>query len=76
MATKDATNEQWYDSEIEPVLLELAERCKERGVSLVSVAEYDPGKRGAVYQLTENAGLPMVMLKLCAMAAGGTWTDT
>ncbi len=61
-------NEQWYDAEIAPALMALAERCKERGISLVAVAEYSPGERGATYQLTENAGLPMVMLQLCGMA--------
>jgi len=61
-------NEQWYDAEIAPALLALAERCKEREMSLVAVVEYAPGERGATYQLTESAGLPMVMLQLCGMA--------
>ena len=61
-------NEQWYDAEIAPALMALAERCKERGISLVAVAEYAPGERGATYQLAESAGLEMRMLQMCGVA--------
>ena len=61
-------NEQWYDKEIAPSLMELAARCKERGMSLVAVVEYEHGERGATYQLTEGAGLAMRMLRMCGQA--------
>lgn len=61
--------EQWYDAEIAPALAELAKRCNERGMSFVAVVEYRPCDRGGTYMLTEDAGLPMQMLQLCARTA-------
>lgn len=59
-------NEEWYDAEIAPALAELAKRCHERGMSFAAVVEYEPGERGGTYYLTENAGLEMRMLHVCA----------
>lgn len=62
-------NEKWYDSEIAPVLSELGKRCNERGVSFISCVEYNPGDRGGTYYLTKDAGVAMIMLRVCAMSA-------
>ena len=67
-------NEQWYDDEISPALLEIANRCAARGMSLVAVVEFgsstDPADptRGGTYSLTKNAGLAMHMLRLCGLS--------
>jgi hypothetical protein len=61
--------EAWYDAEIAPALAALAKRCNERGMAFVAVVEYQPGDRGGTYYLTKDAGLPMVMLNLCARTA-------
>lgn len=60
------TNEEWYDREIAPKLLELSNLCGNRGMSFVSTVEYAPGKRSRTQRLTPSAGLEMNMLALCA----------
>ena len=59
-------DEAWYDAEIAPALAALAKRCHERGMSFIAAVEYQPGDRGATYYLTEDAGIAMRMLHLCA----------
>lgn len=58
--------EAWYDAEIAPALAALAKRCHERGMAFVAVVEYQPGDRAGTYYMTEDAGLAMTMLHLCA----------
>lgn len=62
-------DEEWYDKEISPKLLELAEECGKRGLSFVSVVEYEPGSRAHIRRLTEDAGLEMMMIEHCATTA-------
>jgi len=62
------TNEEWYDAELAPALKALADRCNERGMSLVAVAEYEPDERGGTYSLTPEAGLAMQMLRFLGHA--------
>jgi hypothetical protein len=62
-------DEAWYDAEIAPALADLAKRCHARGMAFVAVVEYTPGNRGGTYYMTENAGIAMVMLRLCAQTA-------
>lgn len=62
-------NEAWYDAEIAPALAALAKRCNERGMAFVAVVEYAPGDRAGTYFMTEDAGLEMSMLSLCARTA-------
>lgn len=58
--------EAWYDAEVAPALAELAKRCHQRGMSFVAVVEYQPGDRGRTAYMTEDAGLAMEMVNLCA----------
>jgi len=62
-------DEAWYDAEIAPALAALAKRCHERGMAFVACVEYDPGRRAGTYYMTEEAGLEMHMLNLCAQTA-------
>lgn len=62
-------NEDWYDREIAPKLLELSSACHGRGMSFLSVVEYEPGSRARTRRLTEAAGLEMVMIEHCAHTA-------
>jgi hypothetical protein len=62
-------DEAWYDAEIAPALASLAKRCNERGMSFVAGVEYEPGRRGGTYFVTEDAGTAMRMLYLCANTA-------
>ena len=64
----DLLGEEWYDAEIAPKLLELADRCRERGMAMVATVEYARGERGSTMALPDGAGLAMQMLRLCANA--------
>lgn len=63
------TDEEWYDKEVSPKLLELAEECGKRGLSFAAVVEYEPGSVAHVRRFTEDPGLKMVMIDHCAKTA-------
>ena len=58
--------ERFYDEEIAPALKAIADKCTERGMSMVAVVEYAPGERGRTRVLRAESGLAMVMLEHCA----------
>lgn len=64
----DGLGEDWYGVEIAPKLLELADRCRERGIAMVATVEYAPCERGSTMALPDGTGLAMQMLRLCANA--------
>jgi hypothetical protein len=66
---RENEGEGWYDAEIAPALAALAKRCHERGMAFLATVEYKPGSRGGTYYLTEDAGIAMQMLHLCARTA-------
>jgi hypothetical protein len=62
-------NEEWYDREIAPKLLELCNACADRGMSFLSVVEYNKGSRSRTKRLTDDAGLEMIMIDHMAKTA-------
>lgn len=62
-------NEDWYDREIAPKLLELSKACHDRGMSFLSVVEYEPGGRAQTRRLTDKPSLEMTMIQHCANTA-------
>ena len=56
------TNEEWYDAEVSPKLLELATACHARGLSFLANVEYAEGDRAETRLFTEDAGLEMQLL--------------
>lgn len=62
-------NEDWYDREIAPKLKELCEACHARGMSFLSVVEYDPGERARLEHFWPSAGLEMVIIQHAAKTA-------
>lgn len=61
-------NEEWYDDEIAPKLLELAILCSEREMAFLAVVEYDKG----CISKTIGPGklsLEMTMINHCAATA-------
>ena len=62
-------DEAWYDAEIAPALLSLAQRCNERGMAFVAVVEYQPGDRAGTYMVGDDAGLAMHMVNMCSKTA-------
>lgn len=54
------SNEDFYDEEIAPVLLELADKCKARGMSFAAAVEYAPGDTGETIALVDP-GIKMLL---------------
>lgn len=52
-----ASNEEFYDAEIAPKLLEIARACQERGMSIVAMIEYAPGESGETCYVAPEAGI-------------------
>lgn len=59
-------SEEFYDREIAPKLEELANTCKENGMSLVALVEFEPNSIGETRLLHPDASLAMDMLAMCA----------
>lgn len=62
-------NEDVYDKEIAPKLLEIAKRCKAEGIPFLAVVEYTLGKIGKTELQTNNECVEMVMIRHCAKTA-------
>lgn len=62
--------EDFYDREIAPILLDLANKCAENGLSFVAMAEWDAGETGRTMKVREDAGIGIKMA-LWAMQATG-----
>lgn len=56
------TNKEWYDTEIAPKLLEIAQQCEAHGVSMIATVEYAPHEIGHTFTLQENAGLEIIAI--------------
>lgn len=59
------TNKEWYDTEIAPKLLEIAQQCEAHGVSMIAAVEYAPHEIGHTFTLQENAGLEIIAINHC-----------
>lgn len=65
------TKEDIYDNQIGPELMKLATLCKEQGLSMLAMVEYDSAECGVgiTQQLADDASFRMIMNRLC-MGAG------
>ena len=63
------SNEAWYDTEIAPVLMELAEKCQAKRVPFIAVVEYAHNQRAGTYFVPPEAGLSQRLVYLCAKTA-------
>lgn len=61
--------EKFYDSEIAPILLQLAGKCQDNGLSIAAIVEWDPGETGRTAALAEGSGFGIRMAEM-AMRAG------
>ena len=63
--------EQFYDDEIAPLLVELAKECSERGMSFLASVQYgsNDDQRGDTVLLQPDASLPMAMVRHCMKTA-------
>ena len=62
--------EQFYDSEIAPALLELAGKCERNGLSLIAMAEWEPGETGTTATLTKESGFGIRMAETAMRSQG------
>lgn len=49
-------NEQWYDKEVAPTLLRLAQECEKKGIAFLTQVEYEPGGTSEICVLPESSG--------------------
>lgn len=62
----DEAKEAFYDAEIAPALLALAEKCKERDIPFLAVVEWNPNDRGQTIVQIPDQSMAMTMLAYCA----------
>jgi hypothetical protein len=70
VAMNEAEREALYDSEIAPVLMELARKCEGNGLSFLAMVEWSPGENGRTVSVRAGAGIALKMA-LWAMQAQG-----
>ena len=62
-------NEEIYDKEIAPKLMEIAKLCEKEEIPFLSVVEYSPGLVGRTELQTKDECIKMVMVRHCAKTA-------
>jgi hypothetical protein len=62
--------EQFYDREIAPVLLDLARRCQNNGLSIAAMVEWAPGETGRTPALAAGSGVGIRVAELAMQARG------
>jgi hypothetical protein len=62
--------EQFYDREIAPVLLELARKCRDNGLSIAAMVEWAPAETGRTAALAAGSGVGIRMAELAMQARG------
>jgi hypothetical protein len=62
--------EAFYDREIAPILLELAKKCEDNGLSLVAMAEWEPGETGRTAALAAGSGVDIRMVEMAMRSHG------
>lgn len=63
----DAEREHFYDAEIAPVLLALARRCREQGLSFVACVGWGGMDTGATVSMEEIAAPTLRMVRYAAL---------
>ena len=65
-----AEREQFYDREIAPVLMDLADKCESNGLSLAAMVEWEPGETGRTATLSAHAGFGIRMAEAAMRSHG------
>lgn len=66
----DEEKEAFYDAEIAPALLELANKCADNGLSFVAKVGWSPRNSGATSRLVEGCGFEMELAYMAVRANG------
>lgn len=69
-----SAREDFYDAEIAPRLLEVAQLCEAQGMSIVAQVEYEPGKRGETSYEAGDASYPQRLVHWAARCHGNVDT--
>ena len=64
------TNEEFYDQEIAPKLLELCDKCKERDMSFLALVEFEPEHRGRTERMSSKISIGQRLAHWAARADG------
>jgi hypothetical protein len=62
--------ERFYDENVAPVLMDLAKKCQDNGLSIIAMAEWDPGETGRTASITANAGYGIRMAEAAMRSHG------
>jgi hypothetical protein len=62
--------ETFYDEQIAPVLLDLAKKCQDNGLSIAAMVEWDPGETGRTAALAGNSGFGIRMVEMAMRCHG------
>lgn len=62
--------EEYYDTHIAPRLLEIANECKDRGLSFVAGVEFGTEEFGRTVQITEECGIGLRLVDQALRAYG------
>lgn len=62
--------ETFYDREIAPVLLQLARKCQDNGLSIVAMVEWEPGETGRTAALAADSGFGIRMAETAMRSVG------
>jgi hypothetical protein len=63
-------SEQEYDEIVAPMLHDVAERCRELGMTLIARVEWEPDSYGITQVVPEDAGIGQKMTQLAAHCRG------
>lgn len=66
--------EAFYDAEIAPVLLELAQKCEANGMSLIAMCEWAPDESGRTMTLAKDASAAIRLAEGAMQAQGNVDT--
>lgn len=66
--------EKFYDTEIAPVLMELARKCQNNGLSIAAMVEWEPGETGRTAALAVGSGFGIRMAETAMRSAGNVDT--
>jgi hypothetical protein len=66
--------ETFYDEHIAPVLMDLATKCQDNGLSIAAMVEWDQGETGRTAALAADASFGIRMVETAMRAAGNVDT--
>src|SRR5437016_434199 len=66
----EAVSERFYDEEIAPILLRLAQKCQLNNMSFVASVEWNPGKTGKTISIHKDASIEIRLVYWAAIANG------